>query len=547
MQADGKWIKKRYEVLKTRRLLREPLWDYGREYLMPQKFDPLNKSIHDGTKERSLYDQTAIDSVETLANGHMSHVTPSGQRWFLFMAPEETRKYPEVRRFYSHASERMWKFLSKTNFYVVGRETYLERSGFGIGSRMCFEDPKRLLYFKNMECGTYVIDENHAGEVDTFIHEEEWEISKIKRVLGEAVFDGPMTKAWADFETKGVDRTFPLLWAVYPREEHDPTKYDVFSMPFASVFVCGREGRVLKEEGFMEFPGSVSRFLKGGGAGKEYGYGPMWRAFPSIKGANYLQMLMDYAGEKSLIPSLLVPEYLKGMVDSRAGGITLYKHGLGAEGVPRAWQDVGNYDIGVDRVEKRQEEIRRAFYVDMFRMFEGLDRQMTAYEVAQRAGEKLDQFGPTFLQQMHDDRSMMLRIFGILLRRGYFGDPRTDIPRRALVQQGGVWSVPDPDMVYTSRMALALNYVETSSIERQLSRATELAPVYPEVWDVFDVEAALRLMGQNDGAPEAIYRDENKVIEIRDARMAMQQQGQQLAAVEQMASAAGKVGVKVAS
>lgn len=545
MPADGKLIKKRHSELSQRSETRRVLWDYTRTFLLPEKFDPGTVGMQDGSKEQKLFDQTACDAVEVNASGQMSLITPSGSRWLGGQAPEITRKFPEVRRFYHNAALTMWEGLAQTNFNPSRREMYRSKAGFGLGAQVCLESMTNDvgMFFKNLEVGSFVVEEDEEGNVDTFIHKEPWGIRQIHKTFGEEAMTEPMAEAYKKFLEKGINKEFEILWAVYPREDYDATKFDFFNLPVASVYIDEKSGKVLSEKGFLEFPGSISRYLKGGGTGAEYGYCPTWRALPSIKGANFMQMLLDFMGEKAAIPSLLIPDYLEGLVDTRAGGPTIYKPGMGAEGVPREWMNQGRYDIGADRVKARQDEINRAFNVDLFRMFEGIERQMTAREVNERAGEKIDQVGPIGIQQMHDDRMMMKRIFGLMLRKGKFGP----IPPRAIIQnRKGVAEVPDIEVIYTSKLSILMKYGETANIERTVERAVAIAPLRPDVWDTIDLDVSLRLIGENEGVPSRVFVPEEVAAERRAAAAQRQQQAEALAATEQIAGAAGKVGIKVA-
>src|SRR4030095_14125404 len=119
-------------------------------------------------------------------------------------------------------------------------------------------------------------------------------------------------------------------------------------------------------------------------------------------------------------------------VDFRASGVTYYD-AANPNAIPREWATGGRYEMGKDRAIEKQKAINQAFHVDLFQMFANLDRpQMTAREVAERSGEKLIQFSPTFARLTTELFTPVLRrVWSILTRAG-----RMPAPPKQLMQQG---------------------------------------------------------------------------------------------------------------
>ena len=110
--------------------------------------------------------------------------------------------------------------------------------------------------------------------------------------------------------------------------------------------------------------------------------------------------------------------------------------------------------------QQKKEAIDKAFHVDLFRMFAELDKQMTAREVMERSAEKLTLFSPTFAQFTSEFINPMLtRVFRILLRNGRFPPVPKELIQRT--RQGPV--MPEPEITYSSRIALAIKALENAS------------------------------------------------------------------------------------
>jgi hypothetical protein len=180
-------------------------------------------------------------------------------------------------------------------------------------------------------------------------------------------------------------------------------------------------------------------------------------------------------------------------------------------------------------------------HVDMFRMFASLDRPaMTATEVAERASEKLVQFSPSFTRKTTELLTPMLRgVFGILIRGGQFLPP----PREAILMDAlGQPIIPEPEVSYVSKVALAIRAMQNLSLARTMERNAIIAQVRPEVLDNFKWDTIARETARNDGLPADWLAEADEVEEARTARAEAQAQMQQQQSMLTMAEAAGKAG-----
>jgi hypothetical protein len=204
--------------------------------------------------------------------------------------------------------------------------------------------------------------------------------------------------------------------------------------------------------------------------------------------------------------------------------------------VPREWGMQGRYDMGIDRANHRREAINKSFHVDLFQMFNTIDQKnMTAREVAERASEKLYMFNPTYSRMTSELFNPLLkRIFAVLLRAGHLPQPPM-----ALVQEGpDGFSLPDPEMEYNSRIALAIRQLENSSIMQTMDMYLPLTEIRPEIWDNLDADTAFRDSAKNSGMPTRWVRDMQEMEAIREQRAQQQQQAEAVQQAEQLGKAA---------
>ncbi len=544
---DAKSIIARWSEMETGRSQWDAHWQDVSDYAMPRK-GKVGGAQTSGPGQNSankLYDVTAIHAGQTLSNGHSSHITPAGTRWFAWEAPEAI-KSDKADAWYSEKSEIAAKILASGNFYTVLNEVFQDRSTFALACMDAMPDAESGIVFQAHPVGTYCIEEDAKGNVDTIFRCTAYGIRQLVQMFGEEKInaDTKLAKAWADYQAKGTNSSHSVIHAVFPRVKREEGKNDIFNMRYASVWVAVEGKTQLERSGFEELPYCVTRYLKRSGSGQQYGYGPFEEVKAAVIDANSTKQILQVVGQKRAVPSVLVPDNLVGNVDLRPGGKTVFKTGANAGEIPREWGNQGQQDGMLEQLLDARETINRAFHVDLFRMFAELDKQMTAREVAERSAEKLMQFSPSFTRFVSDFQVMMNRIFAILLRSGAFGLPK-DWPAEVIRKTAEGPEIPSPKVVYQSRIALAIRQAESAASDRSIERALALSQMIPGAMDNIDTDAYIRTTARNDGAPESLLRPEADRDKMRSDRAAAQAEQAKMQQAEMLAKAAGSLGAKV--
>jgi hypothetical protein len=208
--------------------------------------------------------------------------------------------------------------------------------------------------------------------------------------------------------------------------------------------------------------------------------------------------------------------------------------------------NTGRYDIGKARITERQEAIKQAFHVDLFQMFSGIEKQMTAREVAERASEKLIQFSPTFARMTTELFNPLLeRVFGIALRAFALGRPE-EIPagaKQVLDAQRGVVDVSPPVIQYSSRIALAMRNLPTAGLWRTVELVQQMITIgQGDVADNINWDESVRDAAYNDGMLASHIYPKSEVEKKRAVRQAQAAQIQNMQQMQMGADALGKVG-----
>lgn len=528
----------RYEQLKSDRAAWETLWQEIGNFCSPRRQYNLGGTITPSTeKEARLFDTTAITAAETLANGQLAWMSPMETAWFAF-EPGDKYQSEAAKRYYADCTSRTRKKLATSNFYTAIHEFYLDRGTFGTAALFIEPGRNSPLNVQYWPVGTYVIDVDYEGNVDTVHREHSYTLRQLVKEFGVEKLSKKLQDAAASGKQWG--EKFAVVCSIFPRQERDPRKIDALNMPFVCVHWERDTRHELRETGYEELPVFVSRYLEWGSVfGSVYGWSPAFMALPNARQLNFLQKMMDALAEKMAFPPMMAPEELEGEIDANANGVTYFSSDLAGR-LPSQLQRNERYDIGLQRVEERQRAIEKAFHVDLFQMFAQLEKQMTAREISARETEKLIQFSPTFARLTTELFNPSLkRLFGIGLRSGWYEQPPQELITPISETLG---DVATPEVSYSSRIALALRSLPAMAYYRSLERLAMIAPLYPEVLDNYNLDKAERETSLADGVPPEYLQDEETVDAVRQTRADAAQAQQQMEQAAVAADAAAKLG-----
>lgn len=486
-----------------------------------------------------VYAATPILAAGVLAAGQRNWLTPSSEPWAAYEAPEFLSAsgmeddLDEAKSWLANATEVVMKKIAQSNFYGQVNIDYDIIGVFGTGMLFVDEGKRSRLNFRQFKPWFLTIEENDEGIVDSV--NRAFELTTRQAVqqfgldnVGEKIAkaykqDGQMSKKWK------------FLHSCFPREDSKRIKGRMTgdNKAIASVYIAVDDIQCVEVSGYDEMPYLCSRF-RSWGAETVWGYGPAYLTLPEARQLNYVSQYTDALSELKAYPRLLYPDNLEGDVDLRAGGVTTFDTSI-PNGKPEEWMTAGDAKSAEENMQKKKDAINQAFYVDMFTMLATLqDKDMTAYEIAQRLGEKLEQFTPVFDRRVTEFLNpLLLRCFGICFRAGDFGEP----PDSLLVSTDGgkTRQLAMPQIAITSRISLALRALQNQGMINTMSAILPVAEREPEVLDNFNLDTWARTLSRNYGTPADSMRSLKDVAKRRAAR-------QQAAAAQQAADLAQKMG-----
>jgi len=522
------------------------------DYVMPRKNNITSKeTAPDSSRYDRLFDTTAIDANIVLANGQLSWTTPSDEEWFAVTPKRKYRNIETVRNWYQDVTEELQERFATSNFYNQIHELYLDRGAFGTGllGQELEVDPntgEETLCFKAYQVGSYSIAENHMGMVDTVFRTYRLSVRAAAQKFGPEKLSAKSQEILNDKENpKKADEEIEFFHAVFPRADQArmPGKKDALNKAFCSYDVEVLGQHIVREGGYDEFPYACTRFLQWGSS--PYGWSPSWIALPEARQLNIMEEALDTLAEKLAFPSVLAPDYMRGMAggqpDTGPSALTFFDSNR-PDAKPVEWAMGGRYDVGVDRANHRRKRIESAFFVDMFKMFANMEgsKEMTAREVMERSSERLTQYSPTFSRMQSELLNpLILRSFGIGIRAGWFdAPPQEAVARRPL---GGAF-LPSPGVMYNSRIALAIRQLQNISYQRNLDTIIiPLAQIDPSILHNYNLDVMARDSSANAGLPSRWMRKQEEVDKIRQDIQQAAEEERQVALAQQGADAAQKV------
>lgn len=486
---------------------------------------------------RYKHSPTAARAHKTLKSAHGTYLTPSTQRWFALKSRKRKKEggHERENRWYSKVTELIYDSLAESNFYAQVDEVYSDRCGPGTGAMFIGGDEVTPLYFIHIPAGTFAIADDGKGVVNTLVRRFKY---TPEQAAGEWGADALPPKAQAAFkdESKRYTEEFKFLHLVLPNPtgKKKATHLIAEERAYEGVYLAEDDGyAVVKKEGYYEFPFLVTRFLMGASA--PYGEAPGLEVLPVIRQLMRLERLMDVLGEVAAYPRILQLAGQAGQIDVRAGAVSFVSREDAQLGYPREWATSGRYDIGEARIERKQQQVREAFFNDMLTAVSSVEKQMTAAEVAQRVAEKVFAFSAAFTQFTTDNIALFRRVLGILARRGEL--PLKDAPEDLVTldeKTSSVASMATPNVVYQGKIAQAIEIVMSQGADRLVEKLTAYfsATGDTRVLDFIQVGELVRLWAETSGAPMELILD-GQEAEALQARRAAEQQAQAQMQAEQ--------------
>lgn len=528
-------ILRRWGALKTERSSWMSHWQEISTYLLPRSGRFFRTDRDKGNKRHNnIYDNTASRALRTMAAGMMAGATSPARPWFRLGTPDpELNQYQTVKVWLDDVSRRMHLVFQKSNTYRALHQIYEELGAFGTASSIILPDFDTVIHHFPLTCGEYAVATDWQGKVCTLYREFEKPVSEVVKEFG---IDNcsPAVQSLFNNGGAGLDQWVPIIHAIEPRADRDPSKRDSKNMAWGSYYfeLGGPGDKMLRESGYKQFPAVVPRWALSGG--DIYGNGPGMESLGDIKQLQHEQLRKANAIDFQTNPPLQVPTVMKNMdVNRLPGGVTYIDPGPGGAVIKSAFEVNLNLQYLREDIMDVRQRINASFFADLFLMIsqQPADGKMTATEVAERHEEKLLMLGPV-LERLNNE----------LLY------PMVELTFSHMVEGGAIPPAPEEmqgiplNVEFVSMLAQAQRAIGTNGIDRFVGNLGVVAQMKQDVLDKFDADKWAEVYSDMLGVDPNLIIAGDKVAMIREARNKAQAAQQQAAIAEQASKSAKNLG-----
>ncbi len=513
----------------------ETSWQDIQDYFLPNRLLIIgDTSPGDNTQGRKIYNSTPVRSAVKFAANLHSTLTNVNTLWGVYeMVDDELNELKEVDEWLEEVSKTMKKLYNTSNFHNEMHTWYLDTGTICTSVMYIEEDIDKttdaLFNFSTRPIKEVYISENAQGRVDVIYRK----IKMTARQIAERFPKGIPDEVENAIKEQDGEKTFHVLHVTQPRKEKKEKPLTNLEFPFESVwiFLEGESPVLLEESGYEEFPFAVVRASKA--SGEVYGRGTGFDNLDDAKTLNAMVKTLLRAGARNAEPPVQVPDegFIEG-VDLSPNGINYYDS-TSQNRIEPVFTGV-QIPITRELVNDLKDDVREGFYLTQLQLIDA--REMTAEEVRTRTAENMRVISPLFGRLTSEGLAViMFRCFNIALRAGKLPPVPEGLEGKELRVR------------YKSPIARAQQLHEAQAITQTVGTAMGWAETFPTVLDNIDTDAAIKEIGELDGATNKIFRAEEDIKKVRKARAQQQQAQQQMQAQNMGADTLQKAGNAVKS
>lgn len=516
-------------ALATHHSAMKSLWDDAQRLASPVGPEYLANDVTAPRLVRQL-SAVAVQDNKDLAAGLMAWILPETANWWKWQPVRALRGRPGVVQWLHECSEIAHDILRGSNFYTEAFSLMLQRNTSGTGTlwMRTMEQSDLIngtwtddspLHFEMVPASNIMVSEDSRGIVHRWFRTVMFSARQALQEFGDKA---PEHAKVAASKPSSSETKAEYLHVIYKRQKPDgPTAAE--QMPWASVWVCPKSKQILKTSGYLRQPIFTTRYERWSRQ-SPYGVSPAMVALGEIRGVNYFEMLLTTLAEVAVEPRVQAPADHDGIIDLGPGGVTRV---MDANSAPKEWAPAGELKWGMEFLDRKEKRIHEIFLKDVFAQFSMLERQMTAFEVAQRQTEKLARVVPATSLMTND---LFNPLLDALFHWCYQTRQFPDAPADAWVTDSlGRPKMPYPQVIQTNRLAREQSAETEQAVMRLLgvlSPAVEIAG--PGVFDPINFDKLARSLAVEMGLKSELIRTPEEEQSVKQQRA--QAQAAQVAA-----------------
>jgi len=519
----------------------ENTWAELAEFVTATQNNTMNSDVTYSKGEakisKRVFDSTALQANLDLASAIHATLTNPSTKWSKLRFKDDLlNNDDEAITWLETANNIVHDSLNESNFDTQVSRAYQDYPCFGNMALMhespILDDKGDMPphKFSAVHLGHLAWDENKDGIVDRISQ-------KLKRNARQILQRWPDTapefiKQEAE---QNPDESYVVYQYIWERDPKEVQLNDVGlapgkKRPFGCLYVLDKDGTVLEETGFYEFPFYIVRWQTL--PGEVIGRGPGSTALPDIRTLNKSKELFLQGMAKMINPPILAQQRdMLGPLQLKPDGISVVHDVNGI----KEFKSGARVDVAQFGIEDLREAIKSIFLLDKLLLPPRTQTgEMTAFEIAERTDQMQKVLGPT-LSRLNSEflTPLVVRTFKILLRNGAF-PPLPDILR-----QRGI----DLDIIFVNQLARSQQIQEVRTMQQWIQAVAGMAQADPNVLDIINFDGAAKQFARVLGVPEIAIRSQEEVDALREQKAQAQQMQGLLEAGEQAANIANKAGL----
>lgn len=524
-----KELKARWQQLKDNRHEFEPRWTEAQQYCDNGILQW--ESISSLPEVPKRYSSLPYNYCKTLVAGIVGYAISPSVNWFkLSLEQVELLELYGVKDFLEECERVMIAEFNASNLYKESVPFVKDSAIIGHSLLLIDEDldNNRPRYTK-FPANELYIDINEYGEVDTVFRHYQDTLRNCANFFGVENLDENMQED-AENPEKWNNKV-ELLQCTLPREKFNSSLKDAKNKPYACFYIDLKNGKILQESGYDEFPYAVftwDRF-----PGYAYSSSPAQDAMADIKALNIIKKTSLTIAQKSANPAFLATEDVRD-IDLAPEGVT-YLPTKDSRFEPLRAGD--NYPVTLQELANYEQNIKDWFYVDYFLMLQQKQGNMTATEVMELQGEKAATLSSLIVALDAALRKIISRTFNILMKEGKLPEvPYTLQDKLATMK-----------VDFNGPLAQAQKKYHTMGGTLQaLQTVGPILQMFPNAGDFIDGDQLMKTALEGQGMPQNVIREDDDVDKLRVQRAQAEQeaaaQQQQMQMAQALMQNANKLG-----
>jgi hypothetical protein len=478
-----------------------------------------------------------MDSYPLLASRDLGDqvgmmLRPTDKEWFKIVPEDEERENLEAKRFLEWMTkiQRRAMYHPKTKFDRATKEA--DRDFATFGQSVISVQLNRLktgLLYRCWHLRDVAWKENEEGDVGFIVRK--WDDATNLELT--RIFPGRCNEK---VELKAKDKPFEKVKIYHIICDAEMYDDDAKGKPYFSIYYDRDNDHIIEAIPVYNSEYVIPRWQTV--SGSQYAYSPAAiAALPDARMIQAMTYTLLEAGEKAVNPPLVATtDAVRSDINVYAGGVTWadmeYDERLGQALRPLS-QDTSGIPLGIEMSQAAQMKIHQAFYLNKLTLPQRAP-EMTAYEVGQRIQEYIRGALPIF-QPMEAEYNGALceKTFEVLVRANAFGSMMDMPPSLQGADVRFKFESPLHDAIEEQK---GQKFIESQQLLAEAAALDQSAPL------IMDAKVALRDVLTGINTPAEWIRDEQAVAKIERQQEQQAQIAQTLAAMEQGAGIAEKLG-----